>query len=226
MTPAEDRAHRFAFARLLSRWSEEGAQDLLARGLLAARIDRFRIARPSDLITILGRPGPSTADLYKSRIWIRGPMVRIGSPSFVPMATAFVRTHESGELEACIRVGLFYENGSIVQSVGWRFESPDRGPGAMHPYPHAQHIDEWVKGITIDSSDATTSSDGESRSSERRVNERRPAFPLRGASTAAGLVVVALAALHGAPMVRRWVQDLPRPGIPGRVWEDIGNILA
>lgn len=226
MTPAEDRTHRFAFAQILSRWSEEGEQDVLARGLLAARIDRFRIARPGELTKILSQPGPSTTDLYQSRIWIRGPMVRIGSPPFVPMATALVGTHDSGELQACIRIGLFYENDSMVQSVGWRFESPDRGSGAMHPYPHAQHIDEWVKGITIYSSDTTTGSGGESRPSERRVNERRPAFPLRGASTAAGLVVVTLAALHGAPMVRRWVQQLPRPGIPSRVWEDIGNILA
>lgn len=226
MTPAEDSAHRLAFARILRRWSEAGEEDRRPRGLLAARIDRFRVARPSELPELLGRPGPSTADLYQSGAWIRGPMVRTGSPAFVPVATALVRTHESGGLEACIRVGLFYEIGGVVQSVGWRFETADRGSDAMHPYPHAQHIDEWVKGVTIDSNYMTPAADGDSKPSAARINERRPAFPLRGASTAAGLAVVTLAALHGGPMVRRWLQEVSRIGISAAVWEDVGNTLA
>jgi hypothetical protein len=227
VTPAEDRTHRMAFARLLGTWSKKGVEDDGPAGLLTARIDRFGIASPSDLIRVLGKPGPSTSDLYWSRYWIRGPMIRVGSPPFVPMATAYVRTHEvSGELEASIRVGLFYESGNSVHSSGWRFESPDKGENVVHPYPHAQPIDEWVKGDSIDSGHISTAGSYQATNADRGINERRPAFPLRGASTVCGLVVAALATLHGAPMVKRWLQELPHSDIPSMAWQDIGETLG
>jgi hypothetical protein len=223
VTNADERSHRLAFARILAKWSAEGERDTMRRGVLAARLDRFQIAPSSDVTELLGRADPDRVDLYASRLWLRGPVVRIGTPPFVPVATAMLKVGQSGALEACIRVGLFFEAWGQVDFRGWRFESPDKDDDAAHPYPHAQHITEWSKDVAISLADTEPVT---GTPAGIHVNERRPAFPLRGAETIAGLAAVTLASLYGAPVARQWLSDISRLGTTRATWEDVGASVS
>ena len=225
MTPAEQRNHRVAFARVLSKWSEKGEIDDAARGALVSRLARLQVVPSNQIDILLGRPNPGPVDLYSSRMWILGPLVRHGTPSFVPVATARVEFDEKSDvLSACIRVGLFLDDS--LHSLGWRFETPDKGKDPMHPYPHAQAISEWIKEFPISEGLAEADQVQVSSTPIPAINERRPAFPLRGANTIAGLAAVTLAAIHGAPLVRRWLLEISRPGVSQEIWSDVNASVA
>jgi hypothetical protein len=133
----------------------------------------------------------------------------------------------SGELKACIRIALIFEVESTIDWAAWRFESAERQVAEPpHPYAHAQHIVEWAKDVSIDFSETTVTQTLHSERIVRLVNEQRPAFPLRGGETISGLAVVMLAALYGAPQVRRWLQLLSRGVIPNSIRQDIASILG
>jgi hypothetical protein len=225
VTPAEQRNHRVAFARVLSKWSEKGEIDDAARGALVSRLARLQIVPSSQIDILLGRPTPGPVDLFDSRMWILGPLVDDGTPPFVPVATARVAFDEKWDiLSACIRVGLFV--GDSLHSLGWRFETPDKGKDPVHPYPHAQPISEWIKEFPISEGQPEADLVQASSTPIRAINEQRPAFPLRGANTIAGLAAVTLAAIHGAPLVRRWLLEVSRPGVSQQVWSDVNASVA
>jgi hypothetical protein len=223
VTPAEQRNHRVAFARVLSKWSEKGENDESARGLLVSRLARLQIVPSNQIDTLLGRSNPGPVDLFDSRMWILGPAVDVGTPAFVPVATARVAFDSKWEiLSACIRVGLFV--GDSLDPLGWRFETPDKGADPVHPYAHAQPISEWIKEFPIGEGQAEA--DYVTPTPIRPINERRPAFPLRSANTIAGLAAVTLAAIHGAPLVRGWLLEVSHPGVPQGVWSDVNASVA
>jgi hypothetical protein len=225
VTPAEQRNHRIAFARVLSKWSEKGEIDDAARGPLVSRLARLQIVPSGQIDILLGRPDLGPIDLYDSRMWILGPAVNVGTPPFVPVATASIKFDDRwGILVACIRVGLFV--GDSLDSLGWRFETPDMGDDPVHPYPHAQPISEWIREFPLGEGRPEADSIKASSTPVRTINERRPAFPLRNANTIAGLAAVTLAALHGAPLVRGWLLEVSRPGVPQEVWTDVNACVA
>ena len=227
MSGSDDYYDREIFAQILATWVREGEKDSVSQGRIGAKLARFSICRPDDVIRLLARPRVPTLNLYNSRRWICGPHVSTGTPVFLPFATAMVDTEPSGELKACIRVAFIFESADRVDWVAWRFESADRqGDEPSHPYAHAQHIVEWAKDVSIDFEESGVSQLNKSADGGRFVNERRPAFPLRGGQTISGLAVAMLAALYGAPQVRRWLQLLSRGAVPSAVRQDIASILG
>jgi hypothetical protein len=217
---------RMTFARILATWASQTSQDQVPRGRLAIRLDRFQFCHPSFLTSYLGGAGPSVWDLVEIPLWFRGPDITTGTPTLAPIVTVRVSLNAAGGLEACIRIALFFESDGNVDWVGWRFETADP-PGGPHVYPHAQHIAEWRKSIAIDDDgDLGSIIDGR-RSVGRHMNQRRPAFPLRGGGTISGLAVVTIATLYGAPVTQNWLQLLSREaGVAEEVRKDIATILG
>ena len=217
---------RMTFARILATWAAQADRDRAPRGRLATRLDKFRRCPPANITSMLGGQGSGVWDLGDSLLWIHGPYIRTGTPPLTPIATVRVSLTSFGVLEACIRVALFFENEDAMDWVGWRFETADAKEGP-HPYPHAQHIGEWRKGFEIDGVSSELFGGDEGSLDRKGMNERRPAFPLRGGRTISGLAIVMVAALHGAPDTRRWFQLLSRDsGVADEVRNDIGAILG
>jgi hypothetical protein len=194
---------------------------------LAPFLDQFQRCAPHDIERILGGHGyGSSWDLSQERKWIHGQTIDRGTPILTPVATVQIRIDNDGQLSGCLRVALFYELDGVVGWHGWRFETADYvGDRPPHPYPHAQHMEEWTKGSRIA---AGNEPDSEALTVEQRLpfNEQRPAFPLRGGRSITGLAVVMLATLYGAPDVKDWLLLLSRDrAVSEEARSDINAIL-
>ena len=218
------------FAEILAMWAAQGETDPISRGRLAAEVDRWTCL-PSDVREILGQPQVGPGDLLARKLYITGPRVTAGTPTFIPRATARIGTDEDGFLEVGLRVALLFAADGKVNMAGWRFDLADRkGEHPPHPYPHAQHIEDWAKDVPIQAVAAPEARGRGEEIPDRLINQQRPAFPLRGGNTASGLAVVMLATLYGAPTVRSWMRLLTPAYFGGKlpkvVQDDIKSILG
>jgi hypothetical protein len=198
-------AELLALSRILAAWQrkrDEGTKS--PASLLVSVLDRFPPEQSNRLQGVLKQAEDEEVSLY---VW--GPPVTEKTPVLHPIAKVRASV-EGNRLKLDLRLFLFFVEEGKTSASGWRFDTAeptkDDKP-ALHPYPHAQAI------VSFDGA-GSARLDELTPGLDRIVtlNESRPAFPLRGA-TSVGLTAAMVAALHGAPEARAIVRDANHPQV-------------
>lgn len=207
-----------AVARLLVAWLKtREASKRSPTGELASVLDRFQVREPrrlrEDLIRATDAPVESG--------YLLCPAIATRSPILFPVLNVKAMVVDA-RVELCLRLLVLFRDEDKNRLAGWRFETPevpnDADDDPPHPYPHAQMITNLDGAASKDPTDSTIDAHFV------KINETRPAFPLRGNSSV-GVTAAMIAALHGAPDTARIVGDVERSAMnPFR--EELSTVLC
>lgn len=194
--------------RIVVSWlKHSGTSRPDARGAVAPVIRRFRAANTAIVPSLLKAGG----HLHGKDFWIVGAPIKGQEFKLYPVATISTR-FEGDNLCATVRVALFFDaGGHTAHVVGWRFETAETlegtgRPDPPHPYNHAQSIAGWWLDLRcLHHPHRESGSRQPDCMSPQRLDQRRPAFPLRGETTP-GLMVAMLACLYGAEETKKMLR--------------------
>lgn len=189
--------------KLLSVWSRPESRGPKPQGVIAQRLRTFRAIPLQAVQPYL----QNHEHLHSQDYWFLGPSIKGNHARLFPVATVSSAPAETLALK--LQVALYYEtkNRHPFGVLGWRFETPDLpsddDPTPAHPYNHAQSITGWWKGLRCLLHPHISNETRRSGcSDDSQVDELVPAFPLPG-NSAPGLILAAMATLHGEPQTRR-----------------------
>lgn len=193
-------------ARLLVAWLK--TRDAVKReptGELASVIGKIQVREARRLREDLVKAAEGPVESG----YLLGPAVATRSPVLFPVLNVMAKVVDS-RVELCLRLLVLFRDEDRNRLAGWRFETAESPKNAdevsPHPYPHAQMITSLDGAASVQAADETIEAD------VVKINETRPAFPLRGESSV-GLTASMIASLHGAPDTARIVGDVERAAL-------------